>query len=67
MKKKKHLKTAIFSTNFPDPDYKLKSAAQTPATLHNSRSNDLEVFGRPVDDRKTYLNAVSKLLLAFLN
>ncbi|KAG4069528.1 hypothetical protein HA402_006894, partial [Bradysia odoriphaga] len=40
-----------------DPDYKLKSAAQTPATLHNSRSNDLEVFGRPVDDRKTYLNA----------
>ncbi len=67
MKKKKHLKQPYFPQNFPDPDYKLKSAAQTPATLHNSRSNDLEVFGRPVDDRKTYLNAVSKFLLSFLN
>lgn len=48
-----------------DPDYKLKSAAQTPAALHNnSRSNDPEIVGRTtVDDRKTYLNTVCILYL----
>lgn len=49
----------MFSQLFvTDPDYKLKSAAQTPATLHNSHSNDLEVGRTVPDDRTTYLNTV---------
>lgn len=40
-----------------DPDYKLKSAAQTPATMHSSRSNEHNschegMVGRSIDDRK---------------
>ncbi|GAB0088671.1 Immunoglobulin-like domain [Sergentomyia squamirostris] len=50
-----------------DPDYKLKSAAQTPATHHNSRSNDSEVAARMVDDRKTYLTSQDELHYAELS
>lgn len=60
----------MFMFCFLDPDYKLKSAAQTPATLHNSRSHDHDLGGGGggvgggvgrslVDDRQTYLAVVS--------
>jgi hypothetical protein len=45
----------------PDPDCKLKSAAQTPTVLHNSICNDHELLVRNKNDdsRKTFITGVS--------
>lgn len=50
-----------FSVHFPDPDYKLISANQTPTALHNSLCNSKhDIIGRTIldDSRKTYLTGV---------
>lgn len=42
-----------------DPEYKLKSANQTPTVLNNALTNNHEIIGRNIlDDRKAYITGV---------
>jgi hypothetical protein len=43
-----------------DPEYKLKSANQTPTALSNALTNSHEISRSIMDDRKNYIKGVSE-------
>jgi hypothetical protein len=43
----------------PDPEYKLKSANQTPTALSNALTNNHEISRNIIDERKAYIKGVS--------
>ena len=50
----------LVSVFLADPEYKLKSANQTPTVLNNALSNKNEIIGRNCDDnRQGYTTGVS--------
>lgn len=53
---------------FKDPEYKLKSANQTPTALNNALTNSHEISRNIMDERKAYIKGVScKWFLWFFN
>lgn len=53
----------LSSSSFPspqDPEYKLKSANQTPTALSNALTNSHEISRNIMDERKAYIKGVSK-------
>lgn len=43
-----------------DPEYKLKSANQTPTALNNALTNSHEITRSIMDERKAYIKGVRK-------
>lgn len=43
-----------------DPEYKLKSANQTPTALNNALTNSHEISRNIMDERKAYITGVSE-------
>jgi hypothetical protein len=44
-----------------DPEYKLKSANQTPTALNNALTNSHEITRNIMDERKAYIKGVRKI------
>lgn len=56
----------IFISCKLDPEYKLKSANQTPTALTNALTNSHEITRSILDERKAYIKGVRLLIINFI-